>query len=47
MMPNRIIRLVQMPLTLNGKIDRVALKEMYENRKKQTAVELEQEIKDE
>ena len=30
MMPNRIIRLVQMPLTLNGKIDRVALKEMYE-----------------
>lgn len=29
MIPNRIIRLSQMPLTLNGKIDRVALKEMY------------------
>lgn len=29
MIPNRIIRLLQMPLTLNGKIDRVALKEMY------------------
>lgn len=30
MFPNRIIRLEQMPFTLNGKIDRVALKEMYE-----------------
>ena len=30
MFPNRIIRLERMPLTLNGKIDRVALKEMYE-----------------
>lgn len=29
MIPNRIIRLEQMPLTLNGKIDRVALQEMY------------------
>lgn len=32
MIPNRIIRLEQMPFTLNGKIDRVALKEMYERR---------------
>ena len=31
MFPNRIIRLEQMPFTLNGKIDRVALKEMYGN----------------
>lgn len=29
MIPNRIIRLEQMPLTLNGKLDRVALGEMY------------------
>lgn len=29
MIPNRIIRLEQMPFTLNGKIDRVALGEIY------------------
>ena len=29
MFPNRIIRLEQMPFTLNGKIDRVALQEIY------------------
>lgn len=29
MMPNRIIRLEQMPFTLNGKIDRTALQEIY------------------
>ena len=28
MIPNRMVRLEQMPLTANGKIDRVALKKM-------------------
>lgn len=32
MFPNRMIRLEQMPLTLNGKTDRVALQEMYAKR---------------
>ena len=32
MLPNNIIRLEQMPLTANGKIDRVTLKRMYEER---------------
>lgn len=31
MVPNRIIKLEKMPLTANGKIDRMALKEKYEN----------------
>ena len=31
MLPNRIIRLEQLPFTANGKIDRIALKKMYEN----------------
>ncbi len=30
MLPNRIIRLEQLPFTANGKIDRVTLKKMYE-----------------
>lgn len=30
MLPNRIIKLEQMPFTANGKIDRVTLKKMYE-----------------
>lgn len=30
MLPNRIVRLEQMPFTANGKIDRVTLKKMYE-----------------
>lgn len=32
MIPNRIIRLEQMPLTANGKIDRVTLKNRYEKK---------------
>jgi len=32
MLPNRIIRLEQMPFTANGKIDRIALKAAYENK---------------
>ena len=31
MLPNRIFRLERLPLTANGKIDRVALKHQYEN----------------
>lgn len=31
MLPNKIIRLEQMPFTANGKIDRVTLKKQYEN----------------
>ena len=30
MLPNRIIRLEQLPVTANGKIDRVTLKKMSE-----------------
>lgn len=33
MIPNNIIRLLQMPLTANGKIDRVTLKNNYQKRK--------------
>ncbi len=33
MIPNRIVRLSEMPFTANGKIDRVALKKMYEGEK--------------
>ena len=33
MIPNRIIRLEQMPLTANGKIDRVTLKKNYQTGK--------------
>lgn len=32
MLPNKIIRLEQMPFTANGKIDRVTLKNMYEKK---------------
>ena len=30
MLPNKIIRIDQMPLTANGKLDRIALKRSYE-----------------
>ena len=30
MLPNKIIKLEQMPFTANGKIDRVTLKKWYE-----------------
>ena len=30
MLPNRLIRLERLPLTANGKIDRVALKRLYQ-----------------
>jgi len=33
MVPNRIEQIEQMPLTLNGKIDRLALRELYKNKK--------------
>jgi acyl-coenzyme A synthetase/AMP-(fatty) acid ligase len=32
MVPNRIIKLDNMPLTANGKIDRVTLKRMYKDK---------------
>ena len=32
MLPGRIIRLEEMPFTPNGKIDRVTLKKIYENK---------------
>lgn len=32
MVPNRIARLEQMPLTANGKIDRASLKQSYQNK---------------
>lgn len=34
MLPNRIIKLSEMPLTANGKIDRVTLKKIYQNKEK-------------
>ena len=34
MLPNRIFKLDTMPLTANGKIDRVTLKKMYQNKEK-------------
>lgn len=34
MIPNRIIQLEKMPLTANGKIDRVTLKKTYQNKEK-------------
>ena len=36
MVPNRMVRLEQMPLTANGKIDRVTLKRLSENDAAQT-----------
>ena len=35
MIPNKVIRLETMPLTANGKLDRVALKNKYESEKKE------------
>ena len=32
MVPNRMMRLEQMPLTANGKIDRVTLKQSYQSK---------------
>lgn len=34
MLPNRILQLEEMPLTANGKIDRVTLKKKYQNKEK-------------
>ena len=34
MIPNRILQLESMPLTANGKIDRVTLKKTYQNKEK-------------
>ena len=32
MLPNRMLKLDQMPLTANGKLDRITLKQIYEKR---------------
>ena len=35
MIPNKVIQLETMPLTANGKLDRVTLKKMFEESKKE------------